>query len=103
MHTLLAKLRGLFRRKNLEAEMAEEMRQHLERRTQEKIADGLTPDEARYAAQREFGGIAQVQEQCRDERRFVWLDQLAQDVRHGLRALSRNPSFSCVVVLTLAL
>jgi uncharacterized protein YjiS (DUF1127 family) len=66
MTTLLTKFRALFRRQHLEADMAEEMRQHLERRTDEKIADGLSPEEARYAAQREFGGLTQMQERCRD-------------------------------------
>ena len=103
MNTMLTKLRALFRRKNLEAEMAEEMRQHLERRTQEKIVDGLAPDEARYAAQREFGGMTQVQEQCRDERRFVWLEQLARDAHFAVRSLRKTPGFTAVAVLILAL
>jgi putative ABC transport system permease protein len=103
LRQLASRLVGLFRRRNLEAEMAEEMRQHLERRTQEKIADGLTPDEARYAAQREFGGIAQVQEQCRDERHFVWLEQTFRDVYFAVRSLRKNPGFTAVAVLTLAL
>lgn len=103
MKPLLAKLRALFRRKKLEAEMAEEMRQHLERRIQDKITDGLGPDEARYAAQQEFGGIAQVQEQCRDEKRFVWVEQIFQDISYATRSLRKNLGFTCVVVLTLAL
>jgi putative ABC transport system permease protein len=103
MHPLLAKLRALFRRKNLEAEMAEEMRQHLERRIQEKIADGLTSQEARYAAEREFGGIAQVQEQCRDERRFVWLEQTFRDVHFAVRSLRKTPGFTAIALVTLAL
>ena len=90
MNSILAKLRALFRRKNLEAEMAEEMRQHLERRIQEKIGDGMTPDEVRFAAQRDFGGVAQVQEQCRDERRFVWLEQAWQDLCYAAKALRKG-------------
>jgi predicted permease len=97
-----ARFASFFRRRRLEAEMAEEMRQHLERRIQEKTAAGLAPDEARHAALREFGGIAQVQEQCRDEHRFVWLEQFLQDLHYAGRQLRRTPGFAVVAVLTLA-
>lgn len=103
LHTLWTRVTALFRRRTLEAEMAEEMRQHLEQRTREKIADGLDPAAAGYAAQREFGGVTQVQEQCRDAHRFHRLEQSVQDVRYALRQLRRNPGFATTAVVTLAL
>jgi predicted permease len=100
---LRARFLGPFRRRRLEAEMVEEMRQHLARRTEEKIAAGVPPGEARHAALREFGGMAQVQEQCRDERRFAWLEEFRQDVPYAARQLRRAPGFTAVAVLTLAM
>jgi predicted permease len=100
---LCARCGALFRRRDLEAEMAEEIRQHLEIRTQEHIAAGMSPAAARHAAQRAFGGVAQVQEQCRDERRFIGLEQLVRDAHFAARALRKNPGFTAVAVLTLAL
>ncbi len=65
--TFFRKLTALFRKKKLDAEMAEEMRLHLERRIEENIAGGLSPEDARYAAQREFGGVEQIKERARDQ------------------------------------
>lgn len=103
LRQMLVRLFRFFRPRNFEAEMAEEMRQHLERRIEEKIEDGISPDEARQAALREFGGVTQVQEQCRDEHGFPPLETIAQDVRFAARTLRKNPGFTVVVVLTLAL
>ena len=100
---LLRKLRALFRKQKLDAEMSEEMRLHLERRIEENIAAGLSPDEARYAALRKFGGVEQAKEIARDGRGFVWLEHAAQDVRYAVRALRKAPGFAVTVVLTLAL
>jgi predicted permease len=83
--------------------MAEEMRLHLEQRIEQNIRAGLSPSEARVAALRAFGGITQIQDACRDQRHFSWLDGFAQDLRHGVRQLTRHPGFGVVAVLTFAL
>ena len=100
---LLRKLRGFFRKEKLDAEMAEEMRAHLELQTQENLARGMVPDEARFAARRQFGGVEQVKERAREQRSLVLLEHLVRDLRHTGRSLRRNPGLTATVVLTLAL
>ena len=81
----------------------DDIRDHLQRETQDNIDRGMAPDAARLAALRKFGNVARVMEQTRDVWRWVWLEQLLQDLRYGLRFLHRNPRFAAVVVLTMAL
>ena len=99
---LLRKIRSLFRRENLDAEMAEEMRAHVELQTQANLLAGMQADEARYAARRQFGGVEQIKEIARDLRRFRWLEDMVQDVGYGWRQLRKAPGFTVAVVLTLA-
>lgn len=83
--------------------MQEEMAAHLELQAEANRACGMDAEEARYAALRQFGGVAQVQERCREQRGWAWLDGLWRDVRRGVRALWRERGFSVVSILVLAL
>jgi predicted permease len=84
--------------------MAEEIRLHLEQRASEFVAQGLTPEQARAAAHRQFGPVEPVKEACRDERRRVaWLETTWQDLRYGARSLARDRAFTITAILTLTL
>jgi hypothetical protein len=95
-------LRALFRRNQVEGELDEELRYHLEQRIQNDIARGVPPAEARAAALRAMGGVELRKEECRDMRKARLVEQLLQDVRYGLRSLARSPAFTAVTVLSLA-
>ncbi len=97
------RLRSLFRRANADCELDAELRFHLDRLTEENIASGMPPEEARRAARRTIGGITQYQEECRDMRRVRFVEDLVQDVRYTLRSLAKSPGFTAVVVATLSL
>ncbi len=85
-----------------ERDLHEEIQDHLARLADDHIRRGLSPDEARAAARRDFGGVDQVKEQYRDQRALLWLDTLARDVRTGVRSLKRHLGTTAVIVLTLA-
>jgi len=99
----LLRLRSLFRRRELEQELDDELRFHLERQIEENLSAGMTPEEARYAARRSVGGLAQIKEECRDTRHLNLIDSLFQDIRYGFRTMGRSPGFSMVAVISLAL
>lgn len=100
---LVFRLRALFRSRRMEAEMAEEMNGHLERLIATYRDRGMTPDEARHAALRQFGNRASITESARDQLRWRLPGNIARDVRYAMRQLWCTPTVSATAVLSLAL
>jgi putative ABC transport system permease protein len=97
------RLRSLLRKERVEQEMDDELRFHLECQVEENLKAGMSLEEARYAALRQFGGVEQVKEECRDAWGVRFIEALVQDLRFGLRQLRRNLGFTIVAVLALVL
>ena len=95
--------RRLLQRDRVERQLDAELRDHFERMVADYVQSGMTEPEARRRARLAFGGMEQVKEDCRDVRGTRWLDEIAQDVRYGLRILRRSPAFTLVAVASLAL
>jgi predicted permease len=103
LRIFLSRFLGLFRKRKLEEEMAEEMQSHLEMQIEDYLRQGMNADEARYLALRKFGGVEQVKETYRERRSLAIVETLVRDLSYGLRMLRRSPGVTAVAVLSLAL
>jgi predicted permease len=97
------RIKGQFGNSRRESELDDELRAHLEALAEENIRRGMTPEQARHAARREFGGVEQSKEMYRERRGLPFLETFLRDIRFGTRMLGKNPGFAIVAILTLAL
>ncbi len=97
------RLRSLVRRGQMDVDLDDELAYHIAQRTEQFVSAGLAPREARKAALREWRGVDQIKEECRDMRGVNFVQDLAGDIRYGFRQLMAAPGFTAVVALSLAL
>src|SRR6476646_11439633 len=102
IYVVRLRLRSIFRRPQVERELDEELRFHLEARVRHEIAAGRNPEEARRVALRAMDGMEQRKEECRDMRHTNAVDHLRRDVRYAVRTLARSPRFTVAALLALA-
>ena len=103
LRILLARVLGLLGRRHVDGDLNEEIRTHLDLLAADHQSRGMTADEARMAARRDFGGIEPMKDTYRDGRTFRWLVDAGRDLRLGVRLLPRHPGFATGIIVTLAL
>ncbi|HYR90638.1 MAG TPA: ABC transporter permease [Terriglobia bacterium] len=103
LYTIPLRLRSLFQRRRVEQDLDDEIRYHLERQIQKNIDDGLTSEEARYAALRAMGSVEQRKEECRDVRKVHFIEDVLRDLHYAFRMMRRNPGFTLLTVLIMGL
>ncbi len=103
LRIFLFRLWALVRFRQMDREIDDEITSHLAEATEEYVQQGLSPEEARRAAQHSFGGVPQTKEVYRQARSFMWLEELPRDLRYALRTLRKNPAFTTTAAATLTL
>ena len=103
LRAVFLRLTGLFNRQRRYQEFDAELESNLQMQMEDNLRAGMSPEDARYAALRKFGNVTQVKEDAWRLWGFVWLEQLWQDARFALRTLAKNPGFTVVAAITLAL
>ena len=103
LRTIWRRIRSLGRQAELTSEIDEEIRFHLEQRTEENIAAGMSPKEAARDARKRFGNLQAVREKCRESSGLSIGESMWQDIRFGARVLRKNPGYAAIAALTLAL
>src|SRR2546426_8811756 len=101
--TFLQRLVALFRRRQLEHDLDEELRSHLRMAVELNLRKGMSAEDARREALRSFGGVEQTKENYRDQRGLPLIETTLQDLRFGLRILRRSPGFAVLAILCLTL
>ena len=103
LRIFLFRLWALVRSRQMDREIDDEITSHLAEATEEYVQQGLSPEEARWAALRSFGGVPQTKEVYRQVRSFMWLEELSRDVRYAVRTLRKSPTFTTTAAAMLAL
>lgn len=103
LRAVLTRLLGCFSSRRRDHELAEEIQQHVDALAQRHLAVGMTTEEAKKAALREFGAVQQIKEQAREERSWIWPNEFWLDLKFGFRMLRRNPAFSSLALICLTL